>query len=175
MAVKTWLDINLEDGQRQKRTLSLRVKDIAFATAQTLPSAAKIDAVIDALFAAEGTPSNARVVSYAIRVEETAPLSTGGDGTSAITSAIRTRNDVDGIPGNWLMTIGGINKSAVTFDTNNRNSIIVTGGMWDAARAALADAEIAVGDPDAGSYVATAEADLFGSASGYDGRRSAPR
>lgn len=175
MAVKTWLDLYLEDGQKQKRTLSLRVKDIAFAGAQTLPAAAKIDAVIDAIFAAEDTPSNAKCTGYAIRVEQTVPASGGGDGTSAITSAIRTRNDVTGVPGNWLMTIGAMNKSAVAFDTNNRNAISTVGAMWDAIRAALADAAIAVGDPDATSYVATAEADLFGSASGFDGRRSPPR
>jgi hypothetical protein len=175
MTVKTWLDIHLEDGQKQKRTLSLRVKDIAFATAQTLPAAAKIEAVIDALFAAEDTPSNAKCVGYAIRVEQDVPGTSGGDGTSAITSAIRTRNDLGGIPGNWLMTIPAMNKSAVSFNPIARNQISTTGAMWDAVRAALADAAIAVGDPEATAYVATEEDTLFEVASGFDGRRAAPR
>lgn len=175
MTVKTWLDLYLEDGQKQKRTLSLRVKDIAFAAAQTLPAAAKIEAVIDALFAPEDTPSNAKCTGYAIRVEQDVPGTSGGDGTSAITTAVRTRNEITDLTGNWLMTIGGMNKSAVAFDSTNRNSISTVGAMWDAARAALADAAIAVGDPDDTVYAAAPEDELFGSASGFDGRRAAPR
>lgn len=176
MTVKTWLDLHTEDGQKQKSTISLRVKDIAFAAAQTLPAPAKIDAIIDALFSSDNsTPSNARCVGYAIRVEQDTPTSEAGNGTSAISSAIKTRNGLDEIPGNWLLSIPGLNKDAVSFDPVNPNSISVVGTMWDNVRAALADAAIAVGDPDAGSYVATAEDELIQVASAFDGRRAAPR
>lgn len=176
MTVKTWLDLHTEDGQGQKATVSLRVKDIAFAAAQTLPAAAKIDAIIDALFSSDNsTPSNAKCMSYAIRVEQDTPTGEGGNGTSAISSAIKTRNAIEAIPGNWLLSLPGLNKDAVTFGTVDRNSIVVIGGMWDAVRAALADAAIAVGDPQSTSYSATAEDELFQEASAFDGRRSAPR
>lgn len=175
MALRTWIDIHVEDGQHQKATLSLRVKDIALAAAQTLPSAAKIEAIINAVFADSGTPSTAICVSYAVRVEEDAPGALGGEGTSAISSAIKTRNSNITLPGNWLLSIPGMNKGDLTWDLTNRNSISTTGSMWDAVRAAMADAAIAVGDPIPPTYEATPEAELFYSASGFDGRRAAPR
>jgi hypothetical protein len=176
MTVKTWLDLHTEDGQGQKATISLRIKDIAFAAAQTLPAPAKIDAIIAALFSVDAsTPSNAKCLSYAVRVEEDTPTSEGGNGTSAISSAIKTRNDIEGIPGNWLLSIPGMNKDAVVFGTVDRNSIVVTGSMWAAVRTALADAAIAVGDPNATAYVATPSTDLIQEASAFDGRRAAPR
>lgn len=176
MTVKTWLDLHTEDGQGQKATISLRVKDIAFAAAQSLPVPAKIDAVIAALFSSDSsTPSNARCISYAIRVEEDTPTSEGGNGTSAISSAIKTRNDITGVPGNWLLSIPGLNKDAVTFGVVDRNSIVVTSTMWANLRTALADSAIAVGDPEADSYVATPSTSLIQEASAFDGRRAAPR
>lgn len=175
MAVKTWLDIHVEDGQLQKATLSLRVKDIAFAAAQSLPVAAKIDAVIDSIFAEADTPSNARVTGYAIRVEEDAPGSTGGGGESAISSTAKTRSALTAIPGNWLLSIPGLNKFAVTWGTVDRNGIVTVGGIWTAIRAAMSDAAIAVGDPQPELYAATPSAQLFQEASGFDGRRAAPR
>jgi len=174
LAVTTWLDITTEDAQGYQDTLSFRVKPIAFATAQTLPAAAKIDAVIDALFGNTGVPSSQTVLKYAIRVEEDAPASNGGNGEAATSTAIRTRNELSGIPGNWMFRIPGLNKAAVTFDPTNPNSISTTGSMWDAIRAALADAAIAIADP-AGAYVATPEDEIAQVATAVDGRRAPMR
>jgi hypothetical protein len=174
MALKTWLDIFTQDGQKQKATLSFRIKPVALAAAQDLPTAAKIDAVINAIFAAGSVPGDAEVTGYAVRVEEDAPTATGGGGVSSISSTAKVRNDIDGIPGNWLFSIPGLNKGAVSFDPTNPNSISTVGAMWDAIRTALTDAAIAVSDPE-GAYAAAASDTIAQSATGFDGRRSPPR
>jgi len=145
LALNTYLDIFVEDGQKQKATLSFRIKPLALAAAQTLPAAAKIEAVIDAIFASTGTPGDAKCEGYAVRVFEDAPGSSGGAGVSSISSAAKVRNSLDAIPGNWLFSIPGLNKAAVSFDPTNPNSISTVGAMWDAIRTALSDAAIKLG------------------------------
>jgi len=174
LALNTYLDIMVRDGQRQKATLTFRIKPLALAAAQTLPTAAKIEAVIDAIFASTGTPGDSVCDGYSVRVTEDAPGSTGGTGVSSISSAAKVRNSLDAIPGNWLFSIPGLNKAAVSFDPTNPNSISTVGAMWDAIRTALSDAAIAVSDP-AGAYVAVASDEIAQSATGFDGRRSPPR
>lgn len=174
MAVTTWLDIDLEDGQKQKATLSLRIAPLAFAAAQTVPTATEIQAVIDSLFSDADTPSDAKVTGYAVRIAQDVPESTGGNGVSSISSSIRTRNALDAIPGNFLITIPGLNKHAVTFDPVNPNSISTVGAMWDAYRTAVTAAHIAISDP-AGSYVALTSDEVAEVATAFDGRRSPPR
>lgn len=174
MALNTYLDINYRDGQNQKRTLTFRIKPLALAAAQTLPAAAKIEAVITAIFSTGSTPSDSFVDSYSVRVTEDVPGETGGGGQSAVSSAARVRNDQDDIAGGWLWSVGGLNKAAVTFDETARNSIVTTGAMWDAIRDALTDAAIAVARPE-GAYAAQTTDDIAQSASGFDGRRAAPR
>ncbi|SRR6266404_1070609 len=174
MAVITTLNIVSRDAQGHFDTLEFVVKPIAFAAAQTLPAAAKIQAVIDAIYSDESTPSSNVVVSYYIKVEQTVPESNGGDGASPTSQAVRVRNSLDAIPGNWLFRIPGLNEAAVSFDPTNPNSISTVGAMWDAIRAALADAAIAVSDP-AGAYTAVAEDELAQVASVFDGRRAPMR
>lgn len=174
MAVITWLDINVQDAQKRKATLSFRIKPIAFATGQALPSAAKIDAVIDSIFNTADSPSDAKVLSYAVRVEETAPLSTGGAGGAALSFTARVRNSVDAIPGNWLFHIPGLLKSRVSWSPTDPNSIGTTGVDWDAIRDALTDADIAVSDPE-GAYTAVPADEIAEFATGVDGRRSPMR
>jgi hypothetical protein len=174
MALNTYLDIHVRDGQKQLSTLTFRIKPLALAAAQTLPAAAKIDAVIDAIFTVADTPSDAQCIGYSVRVTEDTPASTGGNGASAISSAAKVRNSLDAIPGNWLFSIPGLNKAAVSFDPTNPNSISTVGAMWDAIRDALTDAAIAVSDP-VGSYVAVPSDEIAQSATGFDGRRSPPR
>lgn len=174
MALNTYLDIEVRDGQRQKATLTFRIKPLALAAAQTLPAAAKIEAVIDSIFAAGSTPGDAVCTGYSVRVTEDSPGSSGGAGVSSISSAAKVRNSLDAIPGNWLFSIPGLNKAAVSFDPTNPNSISTVGAMWDAIRTALTDAAIAVSDP-AGAYVAVTSDELAQSATGFDGRRSPPR
>jgi len=174
MALTTWLDVHVQDGQKQKATLSLRIAPLALAAAQTLPTATEINAVIDSLFSDADTPSDAHVVAYAVRVEQDAPESSGGNGVSSISSTIRTRNNIDGIPGNFLVTIPGLNKHAVSFDPVNPNSISTIGAMWDAYRTAVTAAHIALSDPT-GSYVAITSDEVAQVATAFDGRRAAPR
>lgn len=173
MAVKTWLNIVSRDAQGYQDTLTFRVKDIAFAAAQTLPAPAKIQAVIDAIYGSTGQPSTNEVMSYNIMVEQTVSESGGGVGSSPTSEAARVRNDLETIPGPpWLFRIPGLNKAAVAFDTSNPNSIVVVGASWTAIRAALTDAAIAVGDPLDDTYEATGSADLAQAASAVDGRRA---
>ncbi len=174
MALSTFLDIFYRDGQGRDRTLTFRIKPLALAAAQTLPAAAKIEAVIDAIFTVADSVSNGLVTAYAIRVHEDTPGTTGGNGTSPTSEAARVRNDLNGIPGNWLWTVGCLNKNAVSFDPTNPNSISTSDSQWDAIRAALADAAIAVSDPQ-GAYAATDEGDIAMVASVFDGRSSPAR
>lgn len=176
MALNTYLDIYTEDGQKQKATLSFRIKPLALAAAQTLPAAAKIDAVIDAIFTASDSPGDAIVTGYAIRVFEDAPASLGGNGTSGISSTAKVRNSLGtiGVAGNWLFSIPGLDKAAVDFDPTNPNSISTVGAMWDAIRAALTDAAIGTSSP-LGTYAAVSADEIAQSATGFDGRRSPPR
>jgi hypothetical protein len=174
MAVITWLDVLLEDGQKQKATFTLRIAPLAFAAAQTLPTPTEINAVIDSLFGTADLPSDAHVTGYQVRVEQNAPESTGGDGISSISSTIRTRNALGAIPGNFLVTIPGLNKAAVSFDPVNPNSISTVGTMWDAYRTAATAAHIAISDP-VGAYVALSADEVAEVATAFDGRRAAPR
>jgi hypothetical protein len=174
LALDTFLDIFVEDGQKQKATLTYRIKPLALAGSQTLPAAAKIEAVISSIFDSAGTPGDSIVLGYAVRVHENAPGAAGGFGQSSVSSSAKVRNSLDSIPGNWLFSIPGLNKAAVSFDPTNPNSISTVGGMWDAVRTALTDAAIAVSDP-AGSYAAVSSDEIAMSATGFDGRRSPPR
>lgn len=174
LALNTYLDIFTEDGQKQKATLTYRIKPLALASAQTLPAAAKIEAVIAALFAPADLISDAHVVGYAVRVHEDAPGETGGDGISSISSTVRTRNALDAIPGDFLVTVPGLNKAAVSFDPVNPNSISTVGTMWDTYRTAVTDAAIAISD-FVGSYLALTSDEVAQVATAFDGRRSPPR
>lgn len=170
MAVETWLDIISTDKQGYQDTLTFRVKDLAFAAAQTLPTAAKIEAVIDAIYGPD-KPSTNIVTSYQIRVQETVSSAVGGSGSSPTSEAARVRNSLTAIPGNWLFRIPGLDKSAVSFDPSNPNSISTSGAPWAAIRTALADAAIAVSDP-AGAYVAVPSTEIAEAVSAVDGRRA---
>ncbi len=173
MAVVTTLNIVSEDHQGYQDTLQFRIAPLAFAAAQTLPTATEIAAVINAIYSDEDTPSSNRVVNYYVKVEETVP-DLGGDGASATSSGVRVRNDIEGIPGNYMFRIPGMNKAALTFDPTNPNAVSTVGAMWDAIRAALAAAHIAISDP-AGAYAATAEANIAEVATAVDGRRAPMR
>lgn len=174
MALNTYLDITTEDAQGYQNNLRFRVKPLALAAAQTLPAAAKIEAVIDSIFGNGSVPSLQKVLSYAIVVLEDAPGSTGGNGSSPTSEAAQVRNDIDGIPGNWMFRIPGLNKAAVTFNPVNPNSISTSGAMWDAIRDALTDAAIAVSDPE-GAYSAASSDDIAQVAQAVDGRRAPMR
>lgn len=164
----------LRDGQRQKATYTVRIAPLAFAAAQTLPTATEINALVDSLFGDGSVPSDAIVTGYQVRVEQTVPESEGGFGEASISSAIRTRNALDAIPGNFLITVPGLNKAAVSFDPVNPNSISTVGSMWDAYRTAATAAHIAISDP-AGAYVALTSDEVAEVATAFDGRRSPPR
>src|SRR5258706_11323444 len=171
MAVVTTLNIVSEDAQGYQDTLQFVVKPIAFATAPALPVAAKIEAVINSIYSLSDTPSASRVINYYIKVEETAPGATGGNGEPPTSERARVRNALDAVPGNWLFSIPGLNKAAVSFDPTNPNSISTSGAMWDAIRTALTDAAIAVSDP-AGAYEAATSDEIAQVASAFDGRRA---
>lgn len=166
MTLKTYLKIQLRDGQKRDKTLSFRIKPAAFGST-TLPSEAKIEAVINALFGS-GLPSNAAVKAYGIElVEDDVTTAPGGSGGSSLANTARSRN------GNseYIEEIPGIDESNVAFDASNKNAIVTTTTAWRAAATALADSEIAIGDPAPTSYAATAATDIFRSATFFLGKR----
>lgn len=168
MAVITWLDITTEDFQGYQATSTFRIKPAALG-ATTLPTAAKIEAVIDATFGV-GKLSDQRVLHYQVRVEETAPGAGGGDGNSPTSEAVRVRNgDSDSIDSLWR--IPGLLKASVDYSADNPNSLSTVGALWDAFRAALVDAAIAVSAPT-GAYAAYTTVQVAKSANVFDGRRA---
>jgi len=173
MAVITKLGIISEDAQHYQDTLEFRIAPLAFAAAQTVPTPTEINAVINSIFGADSVPSTNRVLGYYVKIEQTA-ADLGGAGIAATSEAARVRNDPDGVPGNWIFRIPGLNKAAVSFDSSNPNSISTTGAMWDAVRTALAAAHIAVSDP-LGAYSATPEDEIAKTAQAVDGRRAPMR
>lgn len=170
MAVHTLLDIYSHDAQGRDAVLSFRIKPAAFG-ATTLPTAAKIEAVIDALFGSTVFSTNI-VDGYAVRVVEDAPGAVGGNGAVAVSSALRVRSEI--ATNNWLFSIPGLNEAYVVFDPTNPNSVSVSSSNWDALRAALVDAAIAVSAPE-GTYAAVITSLLAQTATTYDGKRSPMR
>jgi hypothetical protein len=174
LALNTYLDITTTDAQGYQNTLTFRIKPLALAAAQTLPSAAAIAAVIDSIFAAADTPSMNKVLSYDVRVHEDNPSSSGGDGNAPTSEAVVPRNSINDIPGEWIFRIPGLNKAAVTFDPINPSSVSTSGTMWDDIRDALTDALIAVSNPS-GAYGALNANQLAEVAQAVDGRRAPMR
>ncbi len=173
MTVTTILGIVTKDAQGYQDTLEFTVKPIAFAAAQALPTAAKIEAVINAIYGAD-VLSGSIVLKYFIRVEEDDPGAVGGEGDSPTSEALRIRNEIGSIGGDWLFRVPGLMKSNVTFDPTNPNSVSTSGAIMDAVRAALTDAAIAVSNPK-GSYAAVPSIDLVQAATAVDGRRAPMR
>jgi len=171
--LKTFLDIHTQDAQGRKRDLTFEIKPSAYGST-TIPVAAKVDAVIAAIFGPDNlTPSLQIVTGYAIRIEELDPAEIGGPGSSASSDAFRVRN-VAGEDTAFMFAIPGADKSAVLFDPTNPNSVIMTTGLWSAIRLALVDAAIAISSPE-GSYVAISSGQIAESATFFDGRVSPPR
>lgn len=169
MALSTWLDIHAQDAQGRKATLTFRIKAAALG-ATTLPTAAKIEAVIDAIFGAD-VISDAIVTGYDVRVnQDSVPGAPGGAGGSSISTAARVRNEP---PDNWLFAVPGIAENNVVFDPTNRNSISTVGAIWTAIRDALTDAEITIKNPETG--VDLADTSVATTATLYDGKRSPMR
>ena len=169
MAVATYLDIMTQDAQKEKATLTFRINPATFG-ATTLPTAAKIEAVINAVFGNTKFSTNI-VTAYAVRVEEEAPVALGGTGGSPSSQAMRVRNEIG--TKNWMFSVPGLVKSNVTWDPVNPNSISTSDALFTALRAALVDAAIAFGDP--ANYAATPTDEAAQTATGYDGRRTPPR
>lgn len=166
VALKTYLDIAVQDGQRRDKTLSFRIKPATFGST-TLPSKAKIEAVINTIFGS-GLPSNAAVKTYGVRlVEDDVTTAPGGSGGSPVASTARSRSGAS----EYIEEIPGIDESNVSFDSSNKNAISTTTTAWRAAATALADTEIAIGDPAPTTYAATAVTDIFRSASYFLGKR----
>jgi len=168
MAVTTWLDITTEDFQGYQATLPFRIVPAAFG-ATTLPTAAKIEAVINALYG-DTKFSDQRVIKYAVRVEQDVPGATGGAGNVTTSEALRMRSgDGDSLPALWR--VPGLMKANVTFDPQNPNGVATVGALWTALRDALTDAEIAVSAPE-GAYAAYTEEQIAVTANAFDGRRA---
>lgn len=165
--LSTWLDIVTEDAQGYQNTLSYRIKDAALG-ATTLPTSAKIEAVINAIFGDTKFSSNI-VKEFSVRVRQDQSPAAGGTGGSATSTSLRVRNNIDGP--NWLFTIPALIKDNVVYDPTNPNSASTSGALWTALRGALVDADIAVSAPS-DVYVAEVEADLAQAATVYDGKRS---
>lgn len=174
MVQKTFLDIETRDAEGYTNRLRFRIID--YVQSVGLPPTNKAEAVIAAIFGTDGTkPSNQVVTSWAFVVEETSPTSPGGNGTSATAIAARARNHLTPAVDEWMFSIPGLSKAAVTFDPRNPNSISVTGSMWAAVRTALADPAIAVGNPAPDTYEAEDITVLIESASQFNGRRGPKR
>lgn len=170
MAVYTFLDILVRDGQGYDRTMRFRIKPATFGST-TIPSTVKIKAVVNAIFGT-ATPSNSIVRGWQVVVYDNDPTgAVGGAGGSATSQAGRTRSGAT----EYIEEIPGLDKGIVSFDSSNSNSIVVVGAMWDAIRAALADTDIAIGALPPAAYAATAETDIIRSATLYDGKRAPKR
>ena len=172
MAVSTWLDITTQDAQEYETTVSYRIKPAALG-ATTLPSAAKINAVLTAFYG-DDKVSDQIVVHYAVRVQEDAPAVTGGSGNVDASQVMRLRSGGDGDSAEQLDRIPGLLKANVSFDPQNPNGISTTGALFDAIRAALVDADIAFA-PDEGTYTAYTEDQIARLANAFDGKRAPKR
>jgi hypothetical protein len=169
MAVSTWLEIETEDAQGYEETLKFRIAPAAFAVDTDLPTAAKINAVIDSIFGDAKISTNT-VKSYSVRVMEDTPTGhTGGSGIVGTSQAARVSNALNSADA-FKFRIPGLNKSNVVFANDNPNSVVTVGGLWDAVRAALVDAAIAVRSPETGN--ALAEDEIASAAVAFDGRRA---
>lgn len=169
MTIRTYLRIRSHDAQGRKSELIFRINPVGFGTGVDLPSEAKIKDVVNALYGSSAKPSNSIVDGWDVIVEQNDPTgAAGGTGGSASSTVARTRSG----DSEYIERVPGLNQAAVSFDSSNRNSIVTSTAMWNTAKAALADAEIAIADPEATSYTATAETDIFRSATLFDGKRS---
>lgn len=167
MALTTWLWIETEDAQGYQDTLKLRIKPAALGST-TLPTAAKIDAVIASVYGNTVLSTNI-VKSYSVVVTQDTPTDDGGTGGSPTSEALRTRSEVS--TNDFIIKIPGLNKANVSFDSSNPNAVVVTGTMFQDVRDALTDSEIAVSAPE-GAYAAVADSLLLQTAVVYDGRRA---
>lgn len=168
MAAKTWLDITTEDAQGYQATLTFRIKPAAFG-ATTLPTEAKIEAVIDALYG-DDKLSDQQIVKYAVRVEEDVVGGLGGGGAVGTSQALRIRSgDSDSADALWR--IPGFLKDSLVKSPDNPNSYSTADALVDALRTALVDAAIAVAPP-ADPYTAYTSDQIAKSANTFDGRRA---
>lgn len=175
MVEKTFLEIVTQDAEGYSNTLQFRIKDVTFG-ATTLPTKAHCDAVVAALYGPDGTtPSNQIVTSYRIVLEEDSVTTPAGNGTSATAIAARTRNEAASPITEWMFSIPGLSKSAVSFDPRNPNSILATDAIWATLRTALAAADIAIANPEPVSYVPTPISEIAQSISQFNGRRGPKR
>lgn len=174
MAVKTFLDINVRDAQGYQATLRFRIAPLAFAAAQTLPTATEIAAVIDAIFGSGVVPSNAEVLAYSVVVEQTS-AALGGEGDSPISESLRVRSNISGLTIPFMFAIPGLAKSNVVYDPTNPNAVSTSSGMWDTIRTALTAPHIAIAPPDPDTYTAVTSDELAQVATVYDGRRAPMR
>ncbi len=173
MALKTYLDIHTRDAQGYTNTLSMRVINAAFG-ATTLPTAAKIVAVVESIFG-EDKVSDQIVDGWSIRVHQddssTAP---GGNGDSATAIAARTRSGIEEGPlVEKLLSIPGLAKANVLYNPSDENEIVMTTALWAGVRAALVDAGIGFQADDDVHVFTSAEIAEVGTA--FNGRRGPKR
>jgi hypothetical protein len=178
MAVTTKLHIFTTDGQEYTEIDSFYITPIAFAAAQTLPTATLITAYINAVYGASTQPSSQIVYGYSVEVIELPTGVIGGDGEAATAIAIKTRNAVGtlgkinrlGVPEGIEHRIPGLDKASVVFDPVNPNSIVVNTTEWAAVRTAL----VALGyQDDQGNVIPSGE--IIMTATAFNGKRAPKR
>jgi hypothetical protein len=174
LTVKTFLDINVRDAQGYQATLRFRIAPLAFAAAQTVPTATEINAVINSLFGSGVVPSNASVLGYSVVINQD-DAALGGEGDSPISESLRVRSNIGGLVIPFMFAIPGLAKSNVVYDPTNPNAVSTASGMWDTIRTALTAAHIAIAPIEPDTYDAVASDDLAQVATVYDGRRAPMR
>lgn len=168
MAIQTWIRIHVRDAQGRTGVVPIRVTDAAFG-ATTLPTAVQVEAIIVGLFG-DAEPSNSIVTDYEVAVVQDAPsgAALGGDGSTSLPIAIRTRNSASE---QFLLTIPGAELDELVFDPSNPNVISTSGTNWGALRSALSD--VGFRSPESGSLVA--EDEIMLTASLFNGTRAPMR
>lgn len=168
MAIQTWIRINVRDAQGRTGQVPIRVAPAAFG-ATTLPTALQVEAIIVGLFG-DAEISNSIVTDYEVAVIQDTPTGTavGGDGSTSLPVAVRTRNDASE---QFLLSIPGAELDELIFDPSNPNVIATTGANWGALRSALSD--VGFRSPNTGALVA--EDEIMLTASLYNGTRSPMR
>jgi hypothetical protein len=178
MAVTTKLHIFTTDGQEYTEIDSFYITPIAFAAAQTLPTATQIMAYITATYGSSTQPSSQIVYGYSVEVIELPSGVIGGNGEAATAIAIKTRSAVGtlgkvnrlGVPEGIEHRIPGLDKASVVFDPVNPNSIVVNTTEWAAIRTAM----VALGYEDGlGNVIGSALIDM--TATAFNGKRAPKR
>lgn len=147
MAVVTFVHIYSRDQQGYTERVTVEVTPAAFG-ATTLPTAAHIEALIDAIFGttggADGVSTNI-VYAYSVEVVQDAPATVGSrDGLVATSIALKGRSGI-GVAGRTgrfgqegvELRLPGFDKGSVTYNPQDRNQANMAAVIFDPIRSAL--------------------------------------